>query len=125
MNFRQQEENHIMENIIYNELLVRDFNVDVGIVEYRTKNAEGKQEKVNLEVDFVCNKGSQRFYIQSAFSIPDREKMEQEQNSLVRINDSFKKIIVVKDDIKPWYNEEGILVLGLKQFLLQPESMLL
>lgn len=114
-----------MENIIYNELLVRDFNVDVGIVEYRTKNAEGKQEKVNLEVDFVCNKGSQRFYIQSAFSIPDREKMEQEQNSLVRINDSFKKIIVVKDDIKPWYNEEGILVLGLQQFLLQPESMLL
>lgn len=125
LNFRQQEENHIMENIIYNELLVRDFNVDVGIVEYRTKNAEGKQEKVNLEVDFVCNKGSQRFYIQSAFSIPDREKMEQEQNSLVRINDSFKKIIVVKDDIKPWYNEEGILVLGLQQFLLQPESMLL
>ena len=125
LNFRQQEENHIMENIIYNELLVRDFNVDVGVVEYRTKNAEGKQEKVNLEVDFVCNKGSQRFYIQSAFSIPDREKMEQEQNSLVRINDSFKKIIVVKDDIKPWYNEEGILVLGLQQFLLQPESMLL
>ena len=125
LNFRQQDENHIMENIIYNELLVRDFNVDVGIVEYRTKNAEGKQEKVNLEVDFVCNKGSQRFYIQSAFSIPDREKMEQEQNSLVRINDSFKKIIVVKDDIKPWYNEEGILVLGLQQFLLQPESMLL
>ena len=125
LNFRQQEENHIMENIIYNELLVRDFNVDVGIVEYRTKNAEGKQEKVNLEVDFVCNKGSQRFYIQSAFSIPDREKMQQEQNSLVRINDSFKKIIVVKDDIKPWYNEEGILVLGLQQFLLQPESMLL
>lgn len=125
LNFRQQEENHIMENIIYNELLVRDFNVDVGIVEYRTKNAEGKQEKVNLEVDFVCNKGSQRFYIQSAFSIPDREKMKQEQNSLVRINDSFKKIIVVKDDIKPWYNEEGILVLGLQQFLLQPESMLL
>ena len=125
LNFRQQEENHIMENIIYNELLVRDFNVDVGIVEYRTKNAEGKQEKVNLEVDFVCNKGSQRFYVQSAFSIPDREKMEQEQNSLVRINDSFKKIIVVKDDIKPWYNEEGILVLGLQQFLLQPESMLL
>lgn len=125
LNFRQQEENHLMENIIYNELLVRDFNVDVGIVEYYTKNEQGKQQRKSLEVDFVCNKGSQRYYIQSAFAIPDREKMEQEQNSLVRINDSFKKIIVVKDNIKPWYNDEGILVMGLQQFLLQPDSLLI
>lgn len=125
LNFRQQEENHLMENIIYNELLVRDFNVDVGIVEYYTKNEQGKQQRKSLEVDFVCNKGSQRYYIQTAFAIPDREKMEQEQNSLVRINDSFKKIIVVNDNIKPWYNDEGILVMGLQQFLLQPDSLLI
>jgi len=123
LNFRQQEENHIMENIIYNELLVRGFNVDVGVVEHTEKNEKGKAVRKRLEVDFVCNLGSRRYYIQSAFAIPDREKMEQEQNSLVRIDDSFKKIIVVKDRIKLWRNEKGIVVMGIMDFLLNPDSL--
>ena len=123
LNFRQQEENHIMENIIYNELLVRGFNVDVGVVEHAEKNEEGKVVRKRLEVDFVCNLGSRRYYIQSAFAIPDQEKMEQEQNSLVRIDDSFKKIIVVKDRIKLWRNEKGIVVMGIMDFLLNPDSL--
>ena len=96
INFRQLEENHTMENIIYNELIARNFNVDVGIITATGKDNDGKSVRKQLEVDFVCNKGSKRYYIQSAFSIPDREKMEQESNSLLRIDDSFKKIIVVK-----------------------------
>lgn len=123
LNFRQQEENHIMENIIYNELLVRGFNVDVGVVEHAEKNEEGKVVRKRLEVDFVCNCGSRRYYIQSAFAIPDRAKMEQEQNSLVHIDDSFKKIIVVKDRIKLWRNEKGIVVMGIMDFLLNPDSL--
>ena len=123
LNFRQQEENHIMENIIYNELLVRGFNVDVGVVEHSEKNEEGKAVRKRLEVDFVCNLGSRRYYIQSAFAIPDRDKMEQEQNSLVRIDDSFKKIIVVKDRIKLWRNEKGIVVMDIIDFLLNPNSL--
>ena len=122
LNFRQQEENHIMENIIYNELLVRGYNVDVGIVEHNvTEN--GKNIRKQLEVDFVCNQGSKRYYIQSAFAIPDEQKMEQEKNSLVRIGDSFKKIIVVKDNLKLWRTEEGILVIGIQEFLLNPNSL--
>ena len=123
LNFRQQEENHIMENIIYNELLIRGFNVDVGVVEHAEKNEEGKAARKRLEVDFVCNLGSRRYYIQSAFAIPDKEKMEQEQKSLVRIDDSFKKIIVVKDRIKLWRNEKGIVVMGIMDFLLNPDSL--
>ena len=123
LNFRQQEENHIMENIIYNELLVRGFNVDVGVVEHSEKNEEGKAVRKRLEVDFVCNLGSRRYYIQSAFAIPDQDKMEQEQNSLVRIDDSFKKIIVVKDRIKLWRNEKGIVVMDIIDFLLNPNSL--
>ena len=91
LNFRQQEENHIMENIIYNELLVRGFNVDVGVVDYSQRDENGKSIRKRLEVDFICNKGSKRYYIQSAFAIPDEEKMKQEKSSLVRIGDSFKK----------------------------------
>ena len=106
LNFRQQEENHIMENIIYNELLVRGFNVDVGVVDYSQRDENGKSIRKRLEVDFICNKGSKRYYIQSAFAIPDEEKMKQEKSSLVRIGDSFKKMIVVKDNIKLWRNEE-------------------
>lgn len=123
LNFRQQEENHIMENIIYNELLIRGFNVDVGVVEHVEKDEHGKSVHKKLEVDFVCNQGSQRYYIQSAFSIPDRSKMQQEQNSLNRIGDSFKKIIVVNDNIKLWRNEEGIVVMGIMDFLLNPRSL--
>lgn len=123
LNFRQQEENHIMENILYNELLVRGYTVDVGIVEHAERNADGKAVRKRLEVDFVCNKGSQRYYVQSAFSIPDREKMEQEQYALVRIGDSFKKIIVVRDGIKLWHNEKGIVLMGIMDFLLNQESL--
>lgn len=123
LNFRQQEENHIMENIIYNELLIRGFNVDVGVVEHSERDDNGKVIRKRLEVDFVCNRGNQRYYIQSAFAIPDSDKMNQEKNSLVRIGDSFKKIIVVKDRIKLWRNEEGIVVMGIMDFLLNPNSL--
>lgn len=116
LNFRRQEENHIMENIIYNELLIRGFNVDVGVVEYAERNAEGKVVRKRLEVDFVCNQGSRRYYIQSAFAIPERSKMDQEQNSLVRIDDSFKKIIVVKDRTTLWRNEKGIVIMDIMDF---------
>lgn len=123
LNFRQQEENHIMENIIYNELLVRGFNVDVGVVDYSQRDENGKSIRKRLEVDFICNKGSKRYYIQSAFAIPDEEKMKQEKSSLVRIGDSFKKMIVVNDNIKLWRNEEGIVVMGIMDFLLDPNSL--
>ena len=123
LNFRQQEENHIMENILYNELLIRGFNVDVGVVEHSERDENGKVVRKRLEVDFICNRGNQRYYIQSAFAIPDSEKMQQEQKSLVHIGDSFKKIIVVKDRIKLWRNEEGIVVMGIMEFLLNPNSL--
>jgi len=123
LNFRQQEENHIMENIIYNELLVRGYNVDVGIVKHEVVGVDGKRARKQLEVDFVCNQGSKRYYIQSAFSIPNHDKMNQEQNSLIRINDSFKKIIIVKDNVKLWRNEHGIVIMGLQEFLLNKNSL--
>lgn len=122
LNFRQYEETHIMENIIYNELKIMGFNVDVGVVEY-SKNENGKSVRIQAEVDFVCNKADQRYYIQSAFSIPDQEKMLQEQNSLMRIADSFKKIIIVKDGIKSHYNENGVLILNLFDFLLKENCL--
>lgn len=123
INFRQLEENHTMENIIYNELIARNFNVDVGIITATGKDNDGKSVRKQLEVDFVCNKGSKRYYIQSAFSIPDREKMEQESNSLLRIDDSFKKIIVVKDLPVPTYTKDGILVISVYDFLLNSNSL--
>lgn len=123
LNFRQQEETHLMENIIYNELLVRGYNVDVGVIEHFENDKNGKTARKQLEVDFVCNQGSKRYYIQSAFAIPDKEKMEQEQKSLIHIKDSFKKIIIVKDDIKLWRNEEGIVIMGLEEFLLNSNSL--
>lgn len=123
INFRQLEENHTMENVIYNELIARNFNVDVGIITATGKDTDGKSVRKQLEVDFVCNKGSKRYYIQSAFSIPDREKMEQESNSLLRIDDSFKKIIVVKDLPAPTYTEDGILVISVYDFLLNSNSL--
>ena len=123
LNFRQQEDNHLMENIIYNELLVRGFNVDVGVVEYTTKDKNNKKMRKQLEVDFVCNKGSNRYYIQSAYSIPTKEKMEQEEQSLIKIDDFFKRIIIVENDIKLWRNEKGIVIMGLKQFLLDDNSL--
>ncbi len=123
INFRQIEENHTMENIIYNELVARDYNVDVGVVVYTQNDKNNKFVRQQLEVDFVCNKGSKRYYIQSAFSIPDGEKMRQESNSLQKIGDSFKKIIVVKDIIKPRCTDDGILVMNVYDFLLDKDSL--
>lgn len=123
MNFRQQEETHIMENIIYNELLMRGFNVDVGIVEHSARDESGKVVRKHLEVDFVCSLGSRRYYIQSAFAIPDNEKMEQEQNPLLKIDDSFKKIIVVQGKTKPWRNEAGIVIMDVMDLLQNPNSL--
>lgn len=123
LNFRQQEENHILENIIYNELVIRGFNVDVGVVEHMEKTLEGKRANKKYEVDFVCNRGSQRYYIQSAFSIPDQEKMRQEQQALVYTGDFKKKIIIVRDAIKPWHSENGILIMGIWDFLLNSNSL--
>lgn len=123
INFRQIEENHTMENVIFNELLSRDFNVDVGLVTVNQRDGNCKNIRKQLEVDFVCNKGSKRYYVQSAFAIPDSKKMKQEANSLQRIDDSFKKIIVVKDTPAPWYTEEGILVIGIYDFLLKTDSL--
>ena len=123
INFRQIEENHTMENIIFNELVNRDLNVDVGLVNVVQNDKNGKPIRKQLEVDFVCNKGSKRYYVQSAFAIPDSEKMAQESNSLLRIDDSYKKIIVVKDTPAPWYTEKGILVIGIYDFLLRADSL--
>ena len=123
LNFRQVEETHAMENIIFNELKVRGYNVDVGVVVMNEVDKNGKKIRKQLEVDFVCNKGSKRFYIQSAYALPDKEKMEQEQRSLVNTGDGFKKIIITKDAVAPLYNEEGILVMSVFDFLLNPDSM--
>lgn len=123
LNFRQVEETHVMENIIFNELKVRGYNVDVGVVVMNEVDKNGKKIRKQLEVDFVCNKGSKRFYIQSAYALPDKEKMEQEQRSLVNTGDGFKKIIITKDAVAPLYNDEGILVMNVYDFLLNPDSM--
>ena len=121
LNFRQQEENHIMENIIFNELKIRGFDVDIGVIEHNTKDATGKSRRNFLEIDFVANRGNNRFYIQSALHLDTQEKMEQETQSLNRIHDSFKKIVVVKDDIEPWQDDKGIQYIGIEQFLLEKD----
>ena len=123
LGFRQLEETHIMENILYNDLIRRGMNVDVGVVEYNTKDADGKKIRKQLEVDFVVNKGDKRFYIQSALSIADPEKKEQEIASLKRIPDSFAKIVVVRDYLKPWQDENGITYVGIEQFLLNEDLL--
>lgn len=123
LNFRQQEETHIMENIIYNELCLRGFSVDVGLVETSVRNADGRSQRAQLEVDFVANKGSQRYYVQSAYAIPDEEKRMQETRVFARIPDSFKKIVVVREDIVPWHDEQGVLYVGVEQFLLDERAM--
>ena len=123
LGFRQLEETHIMENILYNDLIRRGMNVDVGMVEYNTKDADGKKIRKQLEVDFVVNKGDKRFYIQSALSIADPEKKEQEIASLKRIPDSFAKIVVVRDYLKTWHDENGITYVGIEQFLLNEDLL--
>ena len=123
INYRQQEQTHIMENIIYNELIIRGFAVDVGIIEHTIRDKEKKQKQIQLEVDFVCNKGMNKYYIQSAFSIHNEEKMNQETSSLDKINDSFKKIIVTQDLSKPWKTEKGYLIINIIDFLLDSNSL--
>lgn len=122
LDFRQIEETHLMENIIYNELRYRGYNVDVGFVETR-ENIDGTLKRKQLEIDFVANQGNKRYYIQSAYDIPNEEKMKQETKSLDNIDDSFKKIIVVRNSIKPRRNEKGYLIVGLKELLLDPNSL--
>lgn len=123
LDFRQQEENHIMENIIYNELRMRGYRVDVGMVEAWTTEKNIKSVRRTLEVDFVANKGFQRYYIQSAFSISNETKKIQEEASLKALRDAFKRIIIVRDDIMPYHNEEGFLIIGLFDFLLNKNSL--
>ena len=116
LNFRQQEPTHLMENIIYNELRSRELNVDVGLVEQRV-TVEGKQEYRQLEIDFVVNSGDLRWYIQSAYGIPDHDKMVQEMRPFRNVSDSFRRIMVVDDDIRSWTNDEGVLIVGIREFL--------
>ena len=123
LNFRQQEETHIMENIIYNELRMRGYRVDVGLVETWKTSTEGKNVRVPLEVDFVVNKGAERIYIQSAFRMPTEDKVVQEKRSLLNTNDNFRKIIIVGDDIKRKTDEQGIITMSLYDFLLDPHSI--
>ena len=123
LGFRQQEESHIMENILYCDLIRRGYDVDVGVVEKHIVTDDGKKVRKKLEVDFVVNRGSRRYYIQSALSVADPEKQKQEIASLIQIPDSFKKIIVVRDYIKPWQDENGILYIGIEQFLLDDNAL--
>ena len=118
INFRQFEQNHTMENVIYNELRMRGYNVDVGVVPIAERDKNGTVIRQYLEVDFICNLGSSRVYIQSAYSIPDEEKRAQETRSFRRIDDSFKKIIVTRDTAQPWYDDNGILTVSIYDFLL-------
>lgn len=122
-NFRQQEPTHLMENVVYNELLARGYLVDVGIVEVNQKNSEGKSIRKQLEVDFVTNMGSQRYYIQVAYDLSTEERQKQEYNSFRNIPDSFKKIVLVNGSVKPWRNEEGFVIMGMKYFLLNEDSL--
>lgn len=123
LNFRQLEETHSMENIIFNELKIRGFNVDVGVIVQYDTNEKGNSVRKQLEIDFVCNKGSKRYYIQSAYAIPDQAKMEQEQRSLMLTGDFFKRIIITKDTPAPHYNENGVLIMSIYDFLLDENSL--
>ena len=123
LHFRQQEPTHIMENIVYNELLIRGYNVDVGVVDIFDKDKEGKRVRKQLEVDFVVNQGNQRYYIQVAYDMISEEKQTQEFNSLRNIPDSFKKIVIVNGSKKPWRNDEGFVIMGMKYFLLNANSL--
>ena len=123
LNLRQQEETHIMENIIYNELRMRGYLVDVGLVECWTTNENGKRKRSKLEVDFVVNNGPERVYIQSAFNMPTKDKEKQERRSLINIADNFRKVIVVKDDIKRKIDDDGVVTIGLFDFLLDEQSI--
>lgn len=122
LNFRQLEETHTMENIIFNELKIRGFNVDIGVVTVNSSK-DGSSVRKQYEIDFVCNKGSKRYYIQSVYAIPDQAKMEQEQRSLMMTGDAFKKIIITKDAPTPYYNDSGVLIMSIFDFMLNPDSL--
>ena len=122
LSFRQNESTHIMENIIYNEMRMRGWFVDVGNVFNRVRNADGQQQRITLEVDFVCNKGCKRIYIQSAWKMFDAEKLEQEKRSLKLVEDSFRKMIVVGEHTKSWSDEDGIQIISIYDFLLDMSS---
>ena len=123
INFRQYEETHLIENLIYNELRLRGMSVDVGVVVMNTKDENGVSQRKQLEVDFVCNQGSQRYYIQSALRLPTEEKREQELGSLKNIGDSFKKFVITDDHISRYQNEDGVIFLNIYEFLLNPNSL--
>ncbi len=123
LGFRQVEKTHLMENMVYNELRLRGYTVDVGVVMYNTKDAEGRSQKGQLEVDFVCNRGAERIYVQSAYALPDKEKVDQEQASLVHIKDGFKKVIIAADRYLSGFNENGIRILSLKDFLMEEAAL--
>lgn len=123
LGFRQQEKTHLMENAVYNELCARGYSVDVGNVEVNTVDEKGTKVRRMLEVDFVCNRGYKRCYIQSALSLPDREKMQQESASLLRINDSFMKYVITGDRIKKYQNDDGIVIMNVLDFLLDEQSV--
>lgn len=123
MNFRQVEETHIMENVVYNELVGRGLGVDVGVVATSETGGDGRQRQLQLEVDFVCNRGSKRYYVQSAYALPTGDKREKEERSLLKTEDGFKKIIITKDGLEPHYNEKGILMMNVYDFLLDPDSL--
>lgn len=123
LDFRQLEETHTMENIIFNELKIRGFNVDVGVITLNRTNEKVHGIRKQLEIDFVCNKGSKRYYIQSAYALPDQAKMDQEQRSLTLTGDFFKKIIITKDTPAPYYNDDGVLVMSVYDFLLNKGSL--
>ncbi len=123
LNFRQIEETHAMENIVFNELKMRGFNVDVGVVTTNEIDKDGKKIRKQREIDFVCNRGTKRYYIQSAFAVSDEAKKVQEQKPLLSTHDAFKKIIITKDALAPLYNEDGILVMGIFDFLLNQNSL--
>jgi hypothetical protein len=123
INFRQSEKSHLMENLIYNELRVRRFNVDVGVVPFVTKDNDGSQQRTNLEVDFICNLGSRRYYIQSAYRIESAEKNAQERASLLKIDDSFKKIIIIGEESPILRDEAGITTMSIYDFLLKDNSL--
>lgn len=123
INFRQIEQTHLMENVIYNELRVRGYNVDVGVVETKESGNDGKSQRKRLEIDFICNMGAKRYYLQSAFAMPDAAKLAQEARPLLRVDDSFKKIIITRDAPASWYTEEGILIMNVYDFLLDADSL--
>ena len=123
INFRQFEQTHAMENVIYNELRIRGYRVDVGVVPITEKNENGQTVRKQLEVDFICNLGSMKYYIQSAFSIPDEEKRAQEIRPFKKIDDSFKKIVITKDIVAPYYDENGILTMNIYDFLMNEKSL--